>query len=204
MRSIIRWICIYALVTGMIGFVSVSIQQNYRQNANDPQIQMAEDAAAALARGGTPQSVVASTPIDVGTSLSPATIVYDVSGKPLASSAILDNGTPTPPKGVLAATLQYGQNRVTWQPRPGVRLAAVVKRYTVGTESGFVLVARSLREVEKREDQLTLFTLMTWVASLILITIIMVTCEYYGGASRPTGRVHAVVTTMKQGSQEPK
>ena len=66
---------------------------------------------------------------------------------------------------------QKGQDRVTWQPEAGVRMATVV----VSFDHGFVMAGRSLTEVEKRESQVEslsgLALLGIWVATLILITL---------------------------------
>jgi hypothetical protein len=45
------------------------------------------------------------------------------------------------------------EDRITWQPAPGVRVAAVIVPYG-GQQPGFVLAGRSLRLVEQREDAL--------------------------------------------------
>jgi hypothetical protein len=67
-----------------------------------------------------------------------------------------------------------GEDRITWQPAPGVRMASVVVGFQ-GTRSGFVLAARSLREVEKREDQAEYEAGLAWLASLagslVLVTL---------------------------------
>ena len=41
-----------------------------------------------------------------------------------------------------------GEDRLTWQPEPGVRSATVVVHYQ-GAQAGFVMAGRSLREVGK-------------------------------------------------------
>jgi len=46
-----HWLLIAIVVTGLIGLVYVAVQQDLRQGANDPQIQMAEDTAAKFANG---------------------------------------------------------------------------------------------------------------------------------------------------------
>ncbi|MDO8689297.1 MAG: hypothetical protein Q7R39_04695 [Dehalococcoidia bacterium] len=141
------------------------MQQDLRQSANDPQIQMAEDAALAIEKGQAPQSVVPSTTVDISKSLAAYLIVFDDAGKPVASSAQLDGQTPRPPSGVFDQVRQRGEDRITWEPKPGVRSAAVVARFS-GLQSGFVLAGRSLREVEKREDGLRLEVVMAWALSL--------------------------------------
>ncbi|HLC44577.1 MAG: hypothetical protein A2722_00865 [Candidatus Doudnabacteria bacterium RIFCSPHIGHO2_01_FULL_50_11] len=96
--------------------------------------------------------------------------IYDDSGVPIASSGHLDGALPRLPQGVLDYARAHGENRVTWQPLTGVRVAAVVTRYS-GQASGFVLAGRSLREVEAREGQLAMFSLAAWAGSLVLTLI---------------------------------
>lgn len=155
------------IISGLSGLLYVTVQQVLRSYANDPQIQMAEDAAAVLGAGEQVQSFVPAQKIDIATSLAPFMIVFDASGNPLASSAQLDSQTPVIPSGVFDYVRQNGEDRITWQPQPGVRIAAVVTRFQ-GTHQGFVLVGRSLREVEIREDNLLHIDLLGWACLLIV------------------------------------
>ena len=143
-------------VSGIIlsALIYASVQQDLRQGANDPQIQMAQDLADSLQNGKNAQDVVGQ-PVDLNKSLATFVIVFDDSGKPIASSAILDGRIPTPPAGVFTYTRQNTEDRFTWQPKPQVREAAVLMRFE-GSKPGFVLVGRSLKEVEKRESRLEL------------------------------------------------
>jgi hypothetical protein len=137
--------------------------------ANDPQIQMAEDAPSQLNAGMSMDSVVPSTKVEIFESLAPFLMVFDQSGKTLASSATLQGASPAYPVGVLDYARQNSQNRVTWQPEAGVRMATVVVSY----KSGFVMAGRSLTEVEKRESQVEslsgLAMLGIWAATFIFI-----------------------------------
>ncbi len=112
---------------------------------------MAEDAAVLLSAGQTPQSVIPTTIVDMSRRLVLYIIVFDDSGELIVSSVQLDGRTPAVPAGVFDYVREHGEDRFTWQPKEGVRSAAVVSRYT-GERPGFVLAGRSLREVEKRED----------------------------------------------------
>src|SRR5438093_1537518 len=103
--------------------IYAAVQQNYRQSANDPQIQMAEDAAARLSAGESPQALIPGQAVDLAKSLAPYTIVFDADGQALASGAELDGSSPSPPNGVLDYAETNGQNAITWQPRDGVRSA---------------------------------------------------------------------------------
>ena len=165
-----HWLLIAIVVTGLIGLVYVAVQQDLRQGANDPQIQMAEDTAAKLANGQSVQNVVPSEKVDIANSLAPYLIIFNANGIPIASSAQLDGQTPTIPSGVFDYVRQNGEDRFTWQPQTGVRSAVVVTEYK-GSISAFVLAGRSLREVEKREDNLMLVLLAGWIV-MILVTFV--------------------------------
>jgi hypothetical protein len=158
------WLPLVALTTVFCALVYVVAQNNLRSNANDPQIQMAEDAAFAFANGITPQLL---DKVDMAKSIAPYLIVFDDSGKVLSSSATLDGQTPLPPSGVFPDGKSKGELRFTWQPQTGVRSAAVLVHYS-GKDSGFVLAGRSLREVEKREDSLAQLVALGWLAATVV------------------------------------
>jgi len=63
---------------------------------------------------------------------------------------------------VLSSTKNGSENWVTWQPRGGVRIAAVV----VKSQGGYVLAGRSLREVEKRETNALYQVMAGWLATV--------------------------------------
>jgi hypothetical protein len=165
------WLPLAIVTAGVCGLVYLSIQQALRMNANDPQIQMAEDAASALNSGGSVVSILPATQVEIATSLAPFMMVFDDSGKVLASSATLHGSIPLYPSGVLDYTRQHGEDRVTWQPENGVRMATVVVRY----DQGFVMAGRSLREVEIRttniEEISGLAILAIWVVTLVVVTL---------------------------------
>jgi hypothetical protein len=159
------WLPLAFAITVMAGLVYGAVQQDLRQTANDPQVQIAEDTARALSNNQSPNSVLLSPPIDMGKSLAPFMIIYSQDKHVLASSGELDGGTPKLPDGVLEHAAEVGEARQTWQPKEGVRLATVIKRYDSG-QPGFVLVGRSLREVERRYDQLLAMVGLTWLIAL--------------------------------------
>lgn len=161
-----RWLPLALLATAFCGLVYVAVQQSLRLGANDPQIQLAEDTADALARGGAVASLVPASQVDIARSLAPFVVVFNDKGEALASSGLLHGRPPALPAGVLDYARQHGQDRVTWQPEPGVRVASVVVAYG-GTSSGFVMAGRSLREVEKRIDQVGQIAGAAWLATLV-------------------------------------
>lgn len=160
------WLPFALLLTLVCGMIYGTVQQVYRQSANDPQIQMAEDTAAALEKGAKPTRLIGDNSIDMAKSLAPYTVMYDDELNPLAANVIIDGATPRPPRGVFEYARAHGEDRLTWQPQPGVRSAIVVVHYG-GTKSGFVLAGRSLREVEIRESRLVLSLEIGWLVSMM-------------------------------------
>ncbi len=169
------WIPQVIIITALCGLVYLIGQQILRQSANDPQIQLSEDIASVLANGKPPQAYTPDNRIDISKSLNTFSMVFDASGNLIVSGAQVDGHAPILPKGVINATSQKGQSRVTWEPKNGVRIAAVITRYT-GKNNGFVLVGRSLREVERREDQLLMLVGIAWIVTCLassLATIVL-------------------------------
>jgi hypothetical protein len=166
-----KWLPLGIATAGLCGLVYLAVQQSLRISANDPQIQMAEDAAGALNSGASVDSIIPTAKVELANSLAPFMIVFDDSGKVLASSATLHGSIPIFPTGVLDYTRQNGEDRITWQPEKNVRMATVVARY----DKGFVLAGRSLREVEIRADNIEkicgLAMLAIWAATLFVISV---------------------------------
>lgn len=164
-RALKLWFPFAVVVTAFCALVYVVAQQSLRLGANDPQIQMAEDAAAALDQGRSMQSVLPAVQVEFSTSLAPFLAVYDLNGKPVAASGLLNGSLPQYPIGALQSSRQSGENRVTWQPSPSVRIASVAVPY----RDGYVVAGRSLREVEMRESQAELFAGATWLLALVVL-----------------------------------
>lgn len=168
------WLPFVVVITAFCALVYASVQQAYRQGANDPQIQMAWDAAYALDHGKTIEEVVPAEGIDMDRSLAPFYIIYNSAEQPVAASGSLNDSLQTVPQGVLGYAKENGENRLTWQPQPGTRIAAVIVPY----KDGFVLAGRNLREVEVREAQVTTFAGITWALALIATLIVIAFGEF--------------------------
>jgi len=167
LRIIRQWIPIAVAVSAITFIIYLSVQQDIRMGANEPQISMAEDFASIL-NSGRPATITGS--IDVAHDLLPFTILYDKQGHVIKSNAVLNRKTPVIPMGVLEGTVKDGmgtkkpgENRVTWQPQEGVRLATVVVSYN----NGYVLVGRNLAEIEMQEDEQLVNILAGWFVALI-------------------------------------
>ncbi len=173
-RIFFSWFPFAVTVTFAAGLVYATVQQNFRSSANDPQIQVAEDLSAQLAQGGNPQPLNFAPKIDMAKSLATYVIVFDDQSAPIAGTVTLNGKIPVPPKGVFDFARKNGEDRLTWQPQPDVRNAIILRHFS-GAASGFVLAGRSIREVEKREQWLSIMTLIAWIVMLLgtLVAVLM-------------------------------
>ena len=71
------------------------------------------------------------------------------------------------PYGVLTGADYQTYHSVTWQPQSGVRIASV----TVKAKNYYVLSGRSLKEVEKNEDQALRLTLAGGSLSIAVLFV---------------------------------
>jgi hypothetical protein len=183
-RALAVFLPLAVLATLTCGLVYTAVQQDLRLGANDPQVRLAEDAARALDAGARPASLVGSAKVDVATSLAPFVVIYDTSGEVLATDGRLDGHDPVPPPGVLDAARADPPNKVTWQPRAGVRIASV----TVPWNGGTVLAGRSLREVERHEDSILLIATAAWAVMMVaLAATALVAAWIWPGLTRRKG-----------------
>lgn len=181
MRKYTPWLGAIVLLIILFGTLYAVVLQAQREAANDPQIQLAEDMASKLNNGGKPDVLMSR--VAIRTSLAPFVIIYDASGKVVSGSGYLDGKLPSAPYGVLASAAHRDYSWVTWQPADDVRIAAV----TVKANKYFVLSGRSLREVEKRENQSLQMSFAGGLASLIVLGLVYVIKRRY--AQRPTTAV---------------
>ena len=103
------WLPFAATITILCGLVYAAVQQNYRQSANDPQIQISEDVVNVLAKGAPPEYIIPKgNTIEMSQSLSPFLIIFDDAGVATATSVTLDGKNPTIPAGVLDYAKVHG------------------------------------------------------------------------------------------------
>jgi hypothetical protein len=157
------WLPIAVATTTLAALTYGAVQQDLRLTADDPQQQMAEDAATQLNAGATPASVTPATVVDIRNSLAPYLMVYDGQGNLLASSAELDGKPPTYPTRAFADAQKLGVDTITWDTLTGVRGATVIVPY----KGGFVVAGRSLRLVEQRSDHILQLVLFVWIVALL-------------------------------------
>ena len=169
-----NWVGYAAAVTLLCFLVYIIAQQNFRQSANDPQFQLAQDAVNSINKGADPRSLTGTQQLDLASTLSPYVLIYDGNGNAFGNNITLDGQIPKPPAGALSEARNNGINSVTWQPRPGVREATVM----MGTHKGYVVVAgRSLQTTEDHIARLGAQVLLGWIASLIIMLAVVVLQE---------------------------
>ncbi len=160
-RSLALWLPVAGAATVLSLTVYAGVQQVQRSDADDPQVQMASDAAAALAAGVDPSQVASGTPVDIATSLAPWLVVYGEDGAPRASTGTFEGHAPVVPDSVLTDAAN-GRLAITWEPRDGLRFATVAVAYPGGT----VVAARSMLEVEQREARSLEIAGLGWLCAL--------------------------------------
>lgn len=187
-RALALWLPLACAICGVFIFSYWAVQQNYRGLVNDPQVQLAEDAAIALSTGASPVALTAGKPtVDIRVSLAPWIAVYDAKGVSLASTGMLDGAPVNLPAGVFDTSTWRA--RVTgyqfkgapqkeiifsWQPRDDVRQAVSLVALPDGR---FVASGRSLREAEQHIATLTQGAVAAWgiteLGTLIVIVLLL-------------------------------
>lgn len=175
------WLPLFFVATVLAGTILAVVQQQYRQSANDPQISIAEDVKVAF-DSKKPTTILDTLPknVDIFNSLSPFVILYNgksgdehALGGNVAFEARPNETEFDLPKGVFDWVRSHGEDRITWQPKSGVRIAAVILPLNNGD---YVLAGRNMREIEKREQMLNLEVMMGWAVavfgSLVVIGIV--------------------------------
>lgn len=125
------------------GCAYVCTQQSLRSGADVPAVMAAKQAAMELENGETPQNALPEK-TDIRTSLTPFVYIYDSNKNLVASSAAYGSETIVYPISILSEIDKKGENRVTWQPRPGLRFATVGIQY----DGGYIVGCYSLSESE--------------------------------------------------------
>lgn len=168
------WIAIAGSITLAIGGAYAMVQQSTRLSADDLPLSTAETARQELQTDSAAKDVVPSIKTDLRASTSVFVIVTDDTQHVLASSANLDGQTPLPPRGVFSFTQQHGTDHFTWEPSPGVRLAARVVRYKSGANGGYIIAGQSLKPYEERISTYTWIAAAAWLASLAWAYLLLV------------------------------
>ena len=170
-----KWLPLGFSITAVFLFGYVIVQQDLRMGVNDTQAEIAGNVDLALGEGTPYKFFNSANPVKIGKSLTPYLILYGLDGKPLGGNGAMEGNYPTPPKGVFDYVLSHKEDRFTWEPKPGVREAVVIRLHD-GTSPAYILVGKSLTEVEKHIAQLSLLTQILWAGTMsgsFVLTIIL-------------------------------
>lgn len=166
MKTLLVWLPFVAISSIFCTLVAIMVQQDVRISANYPQIQIAEDVSL----------TALSSEVDLSKSIAPFITVFGMGRNVIESTAVLHGSVPVPPKGVFDYARAHGEDRFTWQPEAGVRVAAVVVYHPLGytgtTTPSFVMSGRSLREVEILESGLATYAFWAWLCMLIVTFVL--------------------------------
>ncbi len=157
----IFYILVCFLVTLFSGLVFVTTQQSLRLSANDPQAQITQDILNSLSQGADPKQLSPTT-VDMTKATSAFVIIYDNNEKAVGTTVQLDKKTPVPPKGAFEKTKKNNESRFTWEPKDELRQAVVMVKY----KDGFVLVGKSLGEIENRIKIIMRIVGVAWVVGI--------------------------------------
>lgn len=150
--NIISHIAAAIIITIISAVIYVTVQQNFRSSANDPQLQLARDIACRLKQNKNYEDLLPPDSINLLNSLGLFVQFYNQQNEPVFSTAILNGKAPKIPPGVLELAKTNAENSVTWQPQPDVRIASVVD-YAGAPNAAYILVGRSLQEVGNKRKQ---------------------------------------------------
>ncbi len=169
-RTVATFIVLTVLITLIFGSIYCVTHQIYRANANDPQVEVTNQVADVINQNVPLDAIVSEAEqIDMAQSLSLFVMIFDKDKKLIGSSAVIDGQTPTPSDQAFEVAKSSGDKRFTWEPKTGVKVAAVLKM--VG-DKGYVLAGRSLKEVETRQAGLIKTLAIGWAASVLSVAVL--------------------------------
>jgi len=158
---------VLAVVT--VAAAAIVYQFALKQPANHPQVEVADVAVTRLNAGADPASVVPANQVEIG-SPDLYVMVLDSNRTVLATSAHLNGETVVPPAGVFEYVRDHGDDRITWQPAPGVRSAIVVEAF----RGGFVVAGRTLTDSESLEGPLVRLAIVAWLGIVVIGGVVLV------------------------------
>ncbi len=174
--ALISWLPLAIAISGLCFLTLVVMHHSYRSLLNEPQVQMARDAAARIYSGAALETVIPPQLVTIESSLAPWAAVLNRGGTPIvdftdeverdeiefvATSGLLNGQLFRIPPGVLAYAEYYGENRLTWQPQQGVRQAIVVVH--IPESEYFVIAGRNMYEAERRIGEMYYMILSMWL-----------------------------------------
>ncbi|MBP6858294.1 MAG: hypothetical protein KBC33_00465 [Candidatus Pacebacteria bacterium] len=163
-RTFIRLLFPSILVSTVImGTGFVVSQHMIRTATDDSLVGVAQHVVDALVQSGSYDIPTEYHNLEIDMSINPFVIVFDSSNEIRFTTGYIDRRTPVPPLTVFDRVRDGREYRFSWEPAPGVRIAAIAVRFD-GESSGFVLVGKSLTETEERIDDIATMYMIGWAA----------------------------------------
>jgi hypothetical protein len=166
------WLPLALATTLLCGFAYFGLMHYIRTEANNPQIQLAQDIATSLYGNQTPNANLSGN-VDIQKSIAPFVVVYNSNGAPVDGTGKLDDQLPNISPGILTEVERQTERRFTWQPNDTVQVAAVVRYYQNEQHAGYVLAGKNLRETEQLQSKLLIYIASSW-ASILITTLGMI------------------------------
>ncbi|WP_427131998.1 hypothetical protein [Pseudarthrobacter sp. S9] len=163
MRRATAWVTAGLIITILCGMFYAVQQQTVRRSANTEPAAAVERELQLIDFGSHASAEPA---LELNQNSGPFVIVYSADNTAETGTAVLDGTLPAMPDGVLDFARTHGLDRITWQPRPDLRMALVIKPAAGGKA---VVGGQSLTPFEDRDRQSLLFTVLGWLASLLTL-----------------------------------
>lgn len=171
-RTIVIFVLLATILTIIFGAIYGTGYLVLRGDSNDPQIEVTRQVEDIIDQGVPLDAIVNSEEaIDLSESMSLFVSIFDKDSKLVSSTVKVDGESPTPNWDAFAKARETGEHRFDWEPKEGLRAAAVMK--SVG-ENGFVLAGKSLNETDKRLETLALCTSIGWAVSILLAAVLTI------------------------------
>jgi hypothetical protein len=158
------WIVFNLSISFMCAVVYVAAQQVLRMGADEPVVRLAIDTVWKMENGETAEEAVGSDIVDISVSLSPFVMVFDANKTLIAASGRMNGALLLYPKGVLGYVDKHGEDRISWLGINGVRYNSVALKAGIG----YVVAARSLREVETLIGLIGTLILLAWALYIVV------------------------------------
>lgn len=160
------WIPFAWTITLLCGLLYLCIYQVMRVEADQAQIELAQDIATSLYKNETPKATISGT-VDIEKSVAPFIVLYNSNGSPVDGTGKLDDHLPSLPEDIFKKTQTHTERRFTWEPRGNTRVATVVRYYQNEKHAGFVLAGKNLRETEHAAGSLLVLIGSAWAFALL-------------------------------------
>lgn len=184
--TVLQWAPLAVVILSFFGAGYMATEYVIRSSAYDPQIQIAEDFARALASGEDVKKLVPDAQVDIANSLASFIVTYGDDFKPTKSSGNHDAQIPTPNKSVFDSAKTNSQHSMEWEAYDNINVAIVMRRYE-GAQSGYVMVGRNIREINRRVSELQNY----WLVGVL--TALVGSFGFYGYNNRKKPTIHNAV-----------